>query len=110
MNLEKSLQEYKLLTLKLINSVENIDEVENLIKARQDIIDKIQQGEYDKNHFKEVAEKLGLSNIEEELIGKVKKEKVKAKIGLDNARKLKQARNIYNREESESFFFNRTSY
>lgn len=110
MDLERNLQEYKILTLKLINSAENIDEVESLISERQKIINNMQLTEYDKDQFKKIAEELDLANIEEKLIKKIKKEKVNAKSGLDNIRKLKQARNIYNREESVSLFFNRTSY
>lgn len=110
MNLEKSLQKYKELTLKLIDSVGNIDEIEKLINARQEIINNIKLEQYDKDKFGEIATKLDLSHIEEELINKIKKEKVNAKSALNNVRKLKQARNIYNKEASYPLFFNKTSY
>lgn len=110
MELQRELQDYKNITLKLVEAIGDIELVESLIQKRQEVIDKINLMQYKNEEFKAIACELGLPELEESLKIEMKKEKVNAKNRLDNIRKLKQARSMYNRRESTSVFFNTKSY
>lgn len=110
MQLEKELKNYKELTVKLIDSIGNIEELEDLINERQNLINKIELIQYDSDQFKKIASELNLANLEEELVNKIKKEKVNIRSRLENVRKLKQARSIYNKKDARPVFFNMRSY
>lgn len=110
MQLEKNLQDYRELTVKLIDSIDNVDEIESLINEREEIINKINLTQYDNIEFKKIAAELNLAQLEEELVNKLKREKVNARARLENVRKLKMARMRYNKEEGSPVFFNKISY
>lgn len=110
MDLNTLLVDYKNITLELIESISDIEKVEDLMIKRQQIIDDINLNSFDKTKFKEVADNLNLLEIENDLINKMKKENVTAKKALENIRRLKKARSIYNRGEEKPVFFNMKSY
>lgn len=110
MTLNELFNQYKQLTDCMLESIDDIDEVQVLISEREKLINKINEIKYDKDDFKKIVQKLNLIESEDKLLKKIKEEKSKTKQALDNVQKLKRAQEIYNREEGIPVYFNLQSY
>ena len=110
MTLNELFNQYKQLTDCMLESIDDIDEVQVLISEREKLINKINEIKYDKYDFKKIVQKLNLIESEDKLLKKIKEEKSKTKQALDNVQKLKRAQEIYNREEGIPVYFNLQSY
>lgn len=104
------LQNYKELTLKLIDEVSNIENIESIIKERDEVINNIKELDYNKEELAVLFDKLDIISNDQKLINKVRSESVKIKNALDNIQKLKKARETYDRSEGTPLFFNMVSY
>ena len=104
------LENYKQLTLKLIDEVSNIENIEGIIKERDEIINNIRELDYDKEDLAVLFNELDIISNDQKVINKVRSESVKIKNALDNVQKLKKARETYDRSEGTPLFFNMVSY
>jgi hypothetical protein len=87
MELHEYLEEYRTLTLNLMDSIQKGGEVDSLIKKREFILKSIDNHNFDKEEIKKIGNYLNLLELEEELqnIKKRKDENKKAN------RKLKES-------------------
>lgn len=106
MNLREYLEEYKTLTLELIDRVKKDDELEHLIKKREDILELIKGSNFNEVEIKDIGNSLDLLGLEEELQNELINEKVKIKKEIENLKKAKQANMNYNRFENKARIFN----
>ena len=104
------LENYKQLTLKLIDEVSNIENIEGIIKERDEIINNIRELDYDKEDLAVLFNELDIISNDQKVINKVRSESVKIKNALDNVQKLKKAKETYDRSEGTPLFFNMVSY
>lgn len=108
MNLSECLEEYKDLTLSLINQVEKDGELTDLIKKREDLLQAINNLNFDKDEIKSIGNSLKLLELEEELQVLIKKEKVKVKREIEKLKVTRQANTNYNNIEYKSRVFNKS--
>lgn len=109
MNLHEYLEEYKALTLVLINEIKkDTQQLNALIKKREDILKSINDLNFDKEEIKVVGNSLKLLELEEELQYSIKKEKVKIKKQIETLNKARQANTNYNGIENKARVFNKS--
>jgi len=103
-DLRKFLSEYKNLTLKAIESINNPEMLNQVLAQRELLIDEINKLDYEKNEFIAIAGEFDLLASDKELKNKVQDERNETKKALDNVRKLRQARRSYNSIEGTPKF------
>lgn len=108
--LDKLLEKYKGLSSELLEKADEIDNIELLISKRAEVIEKINEIQYDRDEFKKLVQELNLIEIEDQIFMTISKEKLKIRKALDNVQKLKRAQEMYNREEGIPVYFNMKSY
>lgn len=108
MNLHEYLEEYKALTLVLIDEVKKGDELNYLIKKREDILKSINNLNFDKEEIKTIGNSLKLLELEEELQNSVEKKQVKIKKQIETLKKARQANTNYNSIENKARVFNKS--
>lgn len=108
MNLSEYLEEYKTLTLVLIDAVKNDDEMNDLIRKREVILESINNLNFDEKEIKTIGNSLKLLELEEELQNSVKKEKVRIKRQIETLKKARQANTNYNSIENKARVFNKS--
>lgn len=110
MTLDMLLDEYKRLSVEMLEKADEIDTIELLISKRANVINDINKIEYNKDEFKTLVHELSLMEIEDRLFKIISQEKLKTRKALDNVQKLKRAQAMYNREEAIPVYFNMQSY
>lgn len=108
MNLHEYLEEYKALTLVLIDEVKKDGQLTPLIEKREDILKAIDDLNFDKEEIKAVGNSLKLLELEKELQNSVEKEKVKIKKQIETLKKTRQANTNYNNIENKARVFNKS--
>ncbi|WP_238916576.1 flagellar protein FliT [Clostridium sp. YIM B02555] len=106
MNLYECLENYKKITLELIEKIkQNNDEFEELIDKRSEVLEKIKIINFSSEEIKEIVDDLDLFRLDEELVRLIKVEQVKIKSRMDILKKGRKAANNYNRAfEFQNFF------
>lgn len=107
MKLREYLEEYKALTIVLIDQVKKEGELTHLIKKRDDILESINNINFDKEEIKTIGNSLKLLELEEELQKLLKKEEVKVKKQIETLKKARQANKNYNSIENKPRVFNK---
>ncbi|MCI1477733.1 MAG: flagellar protein FliT [Clostridium beijerinckii] len=95
MNLQECLEEYKDLTLKLIESVQASEELTLLIEKRDNTLKRINEIKFEDDELKRILSSLKILELDDELIDLVSKEKVATKEKLDVLKKSRTARKNY---------------
>lgn len=108
MELREYLEEYRTLTLNLMESVKKDEEVTSLIIKREVILKSIDSLNFDKEEIKKIGTSLSLLELEEELENVVKREKVDIKKQIEALKKLKQANTKYNSIEDKARILNKS--
>lgn len=108
MNLNEYLEQYRDLTLNLMDKIKKDGEIDILIKERESILKSINDLDFDKEEIKKIGNSLNLLELEEELQVLAKKEKVKIKTEIENLKRTRQANTNYNSIENKSRVFNET--
>jgi len=103
-DLRNFLSEYKNLTLKAIESINDPEILNQVLAQRQLVIDEINKLDYEKNEFIAIAGEFDLLASDKELKNKVQDERNETKKALNNVRKLRQARKSYNSIEGTPKF------
>lgn len=96
MNLYEYLKEYKALTLDLLQETGREGNLDGLIKERQEILNKINEVNFDKDEIKRLGNSLDLLKLEEELQETIEKERVNVKKKIEITKKRSQANHSYN--------------
>lgn len=108
MNLSEYLEQYRILTLELIDKIKKDGEVDILIEQRENILKSIMDFNFDKAEIKKIGNSLNLLELEKELENSVKKEKFKIKQQIETLKKAKQANMQYNSFENKSRVLNKS--
>ncbi|WP_017211311.1 hypothetical protein [Clostridium beijerinckii] len=110
MNVREYLEEYKSVTLDLMEIIKRRDnQGEDLIKQRDKILEIMRNSsDIDKEEIKIIGNSLGLLELEKELQDLSQKEKVKIRKEIEMLKKSKQANMNYNRIENKSRVFNKS--
>lgn len=108
MNLHEYLEKYKTLTLDIMKEVQKSGEVNSLIEERENIINLINSGDFDKEEIKFIGRTLNLLELEEELQIICKKEKVKVRNKIEQVKAAKTINNNYNNIENRARVFNKS--
>lgn len=108
MNLNEYLEEYRTLTLALIDKIQKDGEVDILIIKRENILKSINALNFDKEEIKNIENSLNLLELEKELEYSVKKEKFKIKQQIETLKRAKQANMQYNSFENKSRVLNKS--
>lgn len=105
MNLRECLEEYRNLTLKLIENLKDERDLDLLIEKRQQVLEVISGLIFDKDEFEEIATSLNIIELDNQLVDLVSQEKIQTKEKLDNLKKLRVARKNYNSMPSNPVIF-----
>ena len=108
MNLSEYLDEYRVLTLSLIDEIQKDGEIDILIKKRGNILKSINDLNFDKEEIKIIGNSLNLLELEQELQNSAKKQEVKIKKQIQTLKKIRQANANYNNIENKSRVFNKS--
>jgi len=108
MNLHEYLEEYRALTLDLMDEVQKDGQISPLIDKREDIINAVNSLNFDKEEIKTIGNSLNLAKLEEDLQILYKKEKVKVRKKIENIKKARQININYNGIENIARVFNKT--
>ncbi|MDU4800950.1 MAG: hypothetical protein E6X81_08110 [Clostridium butyricum] len=106
MNLQEYLEEYRALTLDLMDEIQKNGQISSLLEEREYIIKSINDLNFDKEEIKTVGNFLKLRELENELQLLYKREKVKVKQQIENTKKARQVNNNYNNIGNISRVFN----
>lgn len=109
LELKRQLEVYNTETLKLIESLEkeDYDSLDELVKRRQQAIDKINELEYTKEEFFQIAEELQILIYQKKLseLMLIKREETKQE--LNKIAASKNASNVYNKKNLGYSLFNK---
>lgn len=110
MNLKEYFEEYKSVTLALMEIIKRGDnQGEELIKKREEILKAVNSSpDFDKEEIKIIGNSLGLLDLEKELQALSQKEKVKIRKEIEMLKKSKQVNMNYNRIENKARVFNKS--
>jgi|GEM_PF-988201 len=104
------LLEYKNKTMEILKCAEEekFDEIEKILRERQQIIENINTINYSKEEFILISKELDLLTIEEKVKNIMNKKKDKLKTEIENFLKGKNAKSSYTRSNYvDSIFFNK---
>ena len=106
MNLYECLENYKAITLELIEKIkQDNDEFEEFIDKRSEVLENIKNLNFSSEEFKKIVNSLDLLRLDEELVRLMKVEQVKIKSKMDVIKRGRQAAKNYNRAfEFQNFF------
>lgn len=105
MDLVEILLEYKDLTIKMIESIKGDTEIDELIKKRSKILEKISILSFDKNEVKNTVKSLGIMELENELHDLIRIAKNDVKNQLIKLQQLKVANDRYINFKSGAHIF-----
>ncbi len=108
MNLYEYLEEYKTLTLEMMDKIREDGNLDVLVNKREEILKAINELDFDKEDIKRIGNSLNLLELEEELELLIKKEKVEVKKKIESLKKTRQANANYNKIEYRARVFNKT--
>ena len=107
-NFRIQLEEYRHLTLNLIENAKNEGELSDLINKRDNILKEFDESDYSKEEFKKIVREFNIIELDNELQLIVKKEMVKIKKKIENIRTMRVAKNGYDKSREQiKLFMNR---
>jgi len=106
-NIRIQLEEYRDLTLNLIENAKNDGELSDLINKRDNILKEFDESDYSKEEFKKIVREFNIIELDNELQLIVKKEMVKIKKKIENIRTTRVARNGYDKSREQIKLFMR---
>lgn len=107
MDLRECLEEYRALTLDIMDEIQKKGRIGSLIKEREEIIKLINKSNFNKEEIKTIGNSLDLLELEEELQLIYKKEKVKVKKQIENMKRARNVNTNYNKIENIARVFNK---
>ncbi|MFW2501343.1 hypothetical protein ACN078_09355 [Clostridium diolis] len=109
MNLEKSLIEYKKITLTISEIIksDNCEKLDELFKQRQTILDNIKQTKYSEEELKDFYLKYNIYELDKELEKEMKSEKEELLNKIKENQKRRIAMNGYNNLQNKAVFLSK---
>lgn len=105
MTLYNCLEEYKNLTLELIEKIKLEENADESLKKRAYILKKIENFTFDKEEYKDIIDSLNILNLENEAQKLIETKRGKIKNQINTLKKNRVARNQYmNSKESPTYF------
>lgn len=97
--LKQYLDEYKVVTIELINNLycDNLVKIDKFMRNRQNILDSIQKLEYSKEEFNLIVDEIQLFDIEKRLKDLMTEKKEKLRIQIERISLSRNANNSYNK-------------
>lgn len=95
MNMEKEFIEFRNLTVELIDRVKIQGNRLNIIKRREDVLNRIMSSNYDSEELRKMALKLGIIDLEKELHNKINDEMNTMKKEIHELKRSKQCNQTY---------------
>lgn len=105
MNTRSILEEYKEISLRLLEDIKNDKDVSELMKMRDDILKKLGDLEVSVEEKRQVVEELEILQLEKKIKEAIEEEKGKVKEELRNIQKRKTANREYAAVNSKVNFF-----
>jgi len=106
MNLDECLESYKKITLELIDKTKHGEDLEKLIKKRENVIKELGNLNFSKKEIKEKVDTLNIIELDRELQELVNLEKEKVKVQINNFKKARSLRESYNNSYENVRYFN----
>ncbi|WP_419292811.1 hypothetical protein [Clostridium diolis] len=108
-NLEKSLIEYKKITLTISEIIksDNCEKLDELFKQRQTILDNIKQTKYSEEELKDFYLKYNIYELDKELEKEMKSEKEELLNKIKENQKRRIAMNGYNNLQNKAVFLSK---
>jgi len=106
-NFRKPLEQYRDLTLNMIERVKNDEELSDLINMRDNILKEFDEADYSKEEFKKIVMEFNILKLDSELQLLVKKEMVKIKKKIENIRSTRVASKGYGKSREQIKLFMR---
>jgi hypothetical protein len=107
MSLKEYLEEYRALTLDIMEEIWQNGQIGSLLEERENIINIINEKDFNKKEIENIGNSLSLMTLEEELSNMYKREKVNVKIKIEKLKKARQINN-YGSIENISRVFNKS--
>lgn len=108
MNLHEYLEEYRALTLDLMDEIQKSAQISSLVKEREDIIEAINNSNFNKEKIRNFGNSLKLLKLEEELQNIYKKEKVKVRTQIEKIKRARKVNTNYNTIENVARVLNKS--
>lgn len=109
MELEKILEEYKILTLEMLNQIRDAEKLVLLLDKRQEKVDAISKGDFKQKDLIELVNELNLQELDMQLKNNIEKEQLETKKALTNVRRLRQARRSYTKRDGMPNFLDKST-
>ena len=103
MNFRKPLEEYRDLTLNLIENAKKNEELSNLIDKRDNVLKEFDRVDYSEEEFRKIVKEFNIIELDNELQLIVKKEMVQIKRKIENIRKSRVAKSNYTKSQQEEY-------
>ncbi len=100
------LNEYKEITISIIERINNDEEALNLLEKREEIIKEIFSDENNREEIKEVYLDMKLLDLDEKLKQKIDSERLLVKEEIKNINNMKNANNAYEKNRRVKNYFN----
>lgn len=110
MNLREKLNEYKNITIKLIDEIEReeYDNLDKLLSKRQDLINDIEKLKYTKEDFLKLCKEFDILVLQQKLIKLTNEKKANLRHNIDNLSASQTANKSYGKRYAvDSVFFNK---
>ncbi|MEA4826421.1 MAG: flagellar protein FliT [Clostridium sp.] len=108
--LKCQLKDFKEVTLKLIEKVENdeFEKLDELLEKRQEIIVRIDKLQYSQEEFRNIAESIDILPLQKKLLDLMNIKKIKLRNEMDKILEIKNANRSYqSRNSLDSVYFSK---
>lgn len=108
--LKCQLEDFKEVTLKLIEKVENdeFEKLDELLEKRQEIIVRIDKLQYSQEEFRNIAESIDILPLQKKLLDLMNIKKIKLRNEMDKISEIKNANKSYQSKSSlDSVYFSK---
>lgn len=95
MDLKNYLEQYRDLTLLLIDKIQNNEDLSNFVRQRDNIIKKIGDLDFSKEEIRSIYLEFNIEMLEQKLEKAIEKEKVETRRKIEKLKKARVARNSY---------------
>lgn len=105
--MEELLKEYKRISEKVLYEImkDDLESVENSMRERQDILNKLSQLPINKDI--DIEKEFGILTIDKRITEELQKSKLNVKGQIDEIKRQKAAQNVYGKQFEDIYFLNK---